>query len=137
MEAVLLVIHLMIALGIIVLVLIQPAESGGFLGSGGSMSNMMAPRRKGDVLSRMTGILAGCFFATSLLLAVIASHRPVQHNSILDEADANAPMAVEQPAAEGAATDVKTDAAASEEKPAAAEQPPATEGEAPKAPIGN
>lgn len=126
MEAVLLVIHLIIALGIIVLVLVQPAESGGFLGSGGSMSNMMAPRRKGDVLTRMTGILATCFFVTSLLLAIIASHRPVQHNSILDADDAAAPVAVEQPAGEDAATDVKAEDAV--------EQEPATE-EVPKAPI--
>ncbi len=122
MEAVLLVIHLIIALGIIVLVLVQPAESGGFLGSGGSMSNMMAPRRKGDVLTRMTGILATCFFVTSLLLAIIASHKPVQSNSILDADDAAAPVAVEQPAAEDAA-------------PADTAEPvPATE-EVPKAPI--
>lgn len=86
MEAVLLVIHLIIALGIIILVLVQPAESGGFLGSGGSMSNMMAPRRKGDVLTRMTAILATSFFCTSLLLAVIASHQPRQTHSILDVA---------------------------------------------------
>ncbi len=128
MEAVLLVIHLIIALGIIVLVLVQPAESGGFLGSGGSMSNMMAPRRKGDVLTRMTGILATCFFVTSLLLAIIASHKPVHHNSILDADDAAAPVAVEQPAGEDMVpADVKA-----EDAPAA--EAPATD-EVPKAPI--
>lgn len=125
MEAVLLVIHLIIALGIIVLVLVQPAESGGFLGSGGSMSNMMAPRRKGDVLTRMTGILATCFFVTSLLLAIIASHRPVANDSILDADGVAAPVAVEQPAGDDAASEVTTDDTAQE---------PATE-EVPKAPI--
>lgn len=126
MEAVLLVIHLIIALGIIVLVLVQPAESGGFLGSGGSMSNMMAPRRKGDVMTRMTGIFATCFFITSLLLAIIASHKPVKHNSILDADDAAAPVAVEQTVGEEpAAADVKADDA---------QDAPATE-EVPKAPI--
>lgn len=124
MEAVLLVIHLIIALGIIVLVLVQPAESGGFLGSGGSMSNMMAPRRKGDVLTRMTGILATSFFVTSLLLAIIASHKPVHSNSILDADDVAAPVVVEQPAdAEDGATAVDD-----------ATQAPATE-DVPKAPI--
>ncbi len=98
MEAVLLVIHLIFALGIIILVLVQPAESGGFLGSGGSMSNMMAPRRTGDVLTRLTGGFAAAFFVTSLLLAIVASHRPAQPGSILDAAD-SAPVAVEQPVA--------------------------------------
>lgn len=125
MEAVLLVIHLIIALGIIVLVLVQPAESGGFLGSGGSMSNMMAPRRKGDVLTRMTGILATCFFVTSLLLAIIASHKPVHHNSILDADDVAAPVAVEQPADEGVAADVKAGDAPAAEAPATDEVPKA------------
>lgn len=87
MEAVLLVVHLIIALGIIVLVLVQPAESGGFLGSGGSMSNMMAPRRKGDVLTRMTGLFATAFFVTSLLLAILASTKPAEPTSILDAAE--------------------------------------------------
>lgn len=103
MEAVLLVIHLIIALGIIVMVLIQPSESGGFLGSGGSMSNMMAPRRRGDVLTRMTAILAASFFVTSLMLAVMASHRPATQESILDQAivPVTAPAA-EAPQEEGA-----------------------------------
>src|ERR1035437_7176142 len=83
MESVILVIHLIVALGIIAVVLVQPSEAGGFLGSGGSMSNMMAPRRKGDVLTRLTTILAGVFFLTSLSLAIIAEHHgPAK--SILD-----------------------------------------------------
>ena len=83
MESVILVIHLIVALGIIAVVLVQPSEAGGFLGSGGSMSNMMAPRRKGDVLTRLTWILSGIFLVTSLSLAIIAEHRgPAK--SILD-----------------------------------------------------
>lgn len=121
MEAVLLVVHLIIALGIIVMVLIQPAESGGFLGSGGSMSNMMAPRRKGDVLTRMTGIFATCFFITSLLLAIIASHNPVRHDSILDADDTAAPVAIEQAVDANSAKEVpvENDAPATEDIPKA------------------
>ena len=83
MEAVILVIHLIVALGIIAVVLIQPSEAGGFLGSGGSMSNMMAPRRSVDALTRLTTILAGCFFLTSLALAIMAE-RHGANKSILD-----------------------------------------------------
>jgi preprotein translocase subunit SecG len=83
MMSVILVIHLIVALAIIAVVLVQPSEAGGFLGSGGSMSNMMAPRRKGDVLTRLTTILAGIFFLTSLSLAILAEHHGVA-KSILD-----------------------------------------------------
>jgi len=75
MESVLLVIHLIVAVGIIAAILLQPAESGGFLGSSGTMSNLMAPRRGADVMTRLTTILACCFFATSLTLAIVASHK--------------------------------------------------------------
>lgn len=83
MQSVILVIHLIVALAIIAIVLVQPSETGGFLGSGGSMSNMMAPRRQGDVLTRLTMIFAGIFFVTSLSLALYAEHRGPSR-SILD-----------------------------------------------------
>ena len=82
MEAVILVIHLIVAVGLIIMILIQPSEAGGFMGTG-SMSNLMAPRRGADVMTRTTTILAGCFFATSMLLAIVASHHPAS-KSILD-----------------------------------------------------
>ncbi len=132
MESVILVIHLIVALSIIVIVLIQPSEAGGFLGSGGSMSNMMAPRRSGDVLTRMTTILAGIFFLTSLSLAIIAEHRgPAK--SILEElppvpATQTAPATQTTPATPAAAVTQTTPAA---EKPASAKTAPDTA--APKA----
>ncbi len=98
MEAVVLVIHLIVALAIIAVILIQPSETGGFLGNSGSMSNMLAPRRSGDALTRLTTILAGVFFLTSLSLALFAEHhgRP---QSILDVSTTDAPAAVEKQAA--------------------------------------
>ena len=94
MEAIILVIHLIIAISIIAIVLVQPAESGGFMGSSGSMSNMTARRGTGDTLTRITSILAGTFFVTSLSLALIAKHNgPTK--SILDIA-ADQPPAVEK-----------------------------------------
>lgn len=94
MEAVLLVVHLIVAVGIIILVLIQPSEAGGFLGNSGSMSNMMMPRRNADIMTRLTTIFAGIFFCTSLLLAIVAQHRP-QEQSILDVANGTTPVAGE------------------------------------------
>ncbi len=96
MEAVLLVIHLIVAVSIIITILIQPSEAGGFMGNSGSMSNMMAPRRGADVLTRMTTILAGLFFLTSLLLAISANQHP-RARSILD-VDTGDKAAIEQKA---------------------------------------
>ena len=123
MESVILVIHLIVALGIIAVVLVQPSEAGGFLGSGGSMSNMMAPRRKGDVLTRLTTILAGIFFLTSLSLAIIAEHRgPAK--SILDIPTDSVTPAVQKAAPAADAKALKTVAPATapvpeKKKPAA------------------
>lgn len=89
MEAVILVIHLIVAVSLIIVILVQPSEAGGFMGSG-SMSNMMAPRRSADIMTRTTTILAGCFFATSLFLAIAANHHPAA-KSILDVDAGNKP----------------------------------------------
>jgi preprotein translocase subunit SecG len=114
LQSVLLVVHLIVSMGIIALVLIQPSEAGGFLGSGGSMSNMMAPRRSADVLTRVTAWLAATFFVTSLLLAVVASHKTEKH-SILDAAGSGAVKTA--PA--------KTDAPKASDMPKASDTPPA------------
>ena len=64
------VIHLMIVLAMCGLVLLQKSEGGGLgMGSGGGF---MSSRGSTNVLTRSTAVLAACFFATSLLLSVIA-----------------------------------------------------------------
>jgi preprotein translocase subunit SecG len=65
------VIHLMIVLALCGLVLLQKSEGGG-LGMGSGGGGFMSSRGSTNVLSRGTAILAACFFATSLLLSVIA-----------------------------------------------------------------
>jgi preprotein translocase subunit SecG len=64
------VIHLMIVLAMCGLVLLQKSEGGG-LGIG-STGGFMTSRGSTNVLTRSTAILAACFFATSLLLSMIA-----------------------------------------------------------------
>jgi preprotein translocase subunit SecG len=67
------VIHLMIVLAMCGLVLLQKSEGGGLgMGSSGGGGGFMSSRGTTNVLSRSTAILAACFFATSLLLSVIA-----------------------------------------------------------------
>ena len=75
-----LVFHLIIAIVLIVLVLLQRSEGGG-LGIGGS-GDFMSGRAAGNVLSRLTAIFATIFFITSLSLALLSSSN--QNSSIVD-----------------------------------------------------
>ena len=70
MQHVIIVIHLMLVLALIGVVLLQRSEGGGLgLGSpGGFLTN----RGTANVLTRATAILAGLFFATSLILSILA-----------------------------------------------------------------
>ncbi len=71
MQQVIIVIHLMLVLALIGVVLLQRSEGGG-LGIGGG-GGVMSSRGAGNVLTRATAILAGLFFATSLILSILAS----------------------------------------------------------------
>lgn len=82
METVLLVIHLMLAIALIGVVLLQKSEGGG-LGIGGGMSGFMTGRSTANLLTRTTAILAACFMVTSLALAWVVAG-PRQPGSILD-----------------------------------------------------
>ena len=89
METVVLVIHLLIAIGLVGAILLQKSE-GGALGMGGgggsgSMGGFMSGRAAGDLLTRTTAILAACFFLTSFVLAIL-SGAGNESASILDQA---------------------------------------------------
>jgi preprotein translocase subunit SecG len=70
METVVIVIHLMVIVAMVAIVLLQRSE-GGALGIGGGGS-FMTSRSQGNVLTRSTAILAAAFFATSIMLTIIA-----------------------------------------------------------------
>ena len=75
MTAVLLTVHLMIAAGLIVVILLQRSEGGGLGiggGAGGGMGGFMSARGTANLLTRTTAILAAAFMATSILLAIVA-----------------------------------------------------------------
>lgn len=86
MTTVLLVIHLLIAIGLVGVVLLQRSEGGGLGmgGGGGGMGGFMTGRATADLLTRATGILAALFMASSLTLAILADTRS-DRGSILDE----------------------------------------------------
>ena len=81
METVIIVIHLMVVLALVGVVLLQRSEGGG-LGIGGG-SGFMTARGASNALTRATAILAAAFFATSLLLSIMARYGE-QPTDILD-----------------------------------------------------
>lgn len=71
MITVLLVVHIMVAISLIVVVLLQRSE-GGALGIGGGGGGFMTGRGAGNALTKTTAVLAAMFFATSLGLTMMA-----------------------------------------------------------------
>ncbi|MFG6084123.1 preprotein translocase subunit SecG [Paracoccus litorisediminis] len=83
-ENVVLTVHLILAVLLIGVVLLQRSEGGGLgMGSGGG-SGVMTGRQAANALSRATWILAGAFLVTSLTLTVIAA-RNSSGGSIVDQ----------------------------------------------------
>jgi preprotein translocase subunit SecG len=93
MFAFIMVIHLLLAVALIGVVLLQRSE-GGALGIGGGGGGMMSGRSAANLLTRITGYLAAGFILTSLVLAILSGRadKPV---SILDAAQPAVPGAVE------------------------------------------
>ena len=77
METIVLIIHVLLAAGIIALVLLQQgkgAEAGASFG-GGASQTVFGSQGSGSVLGRVTAILAAGVFATSFVLAVFAKNK--------------------------------------------------------------
>jgi preprotein translocase subunit SecG len=76
MEVILLVIHLIIALALIGVVLLQRSEGGALgIGGGGGMSGFMTGRATANLLTRATAVLAAGFFLTSMALTWLGGQR--------------------------------------------------------------
>ncbi|WFF40928.1 preprotein translocase subunit SecG [Salinicola endophyticus] len=76
MQIAVLMIHVLIAIALVVLVLLQQgkgAEAGAAFG-GGSSQTVFGSRGSGGFLSKLTGGLAALFFVTSLALAYFATN---------------------------------------------------------------
>jgi len=101
MIQVLLVIHLLLALAMIGVVLLQRSEGGGLGiggggGGGGGMGGFLTGRGTANLLTRTTAILGAGFFVSSLMLTILASGDR-ERRSIIDELPA-APAGQEAPA---------------------------------------
>lgn len=95
MENVILIIHLILALSIIGLVLLQRSEGGGLgIGGGsGGLGGLASAGTTGNLLTRATAMCAAGFFCTSLILAVLAGGHSNSKN-LLESLD-NVPAVVD------------------------------------------
>ena len=75
MTTIVLVIHLLIALGLIGVILLQRSEGGALGiggGGGGGGGSMFSSRGAANLLTRLTAGLAMAFFVTSMMLTIMA-----------------------------------------------------------------
>jgi preprotein translocase subunit SecG len=89
MENVVLTIHLILALMLIGLVLMQRSEGGG-LGMGGGGNNATSGRGVTSPLAKITWVLAAAFIATSITLTVIAAAES-SGSSVIDQIGGTVP----------------------------------------------
>ncbi len=111
MESVVLVIHLFLALAIIGLVLIQRSEGGGLGigGGGGGLGGLATPRGAANLLTRLTAVCAIFFFATSLILGIMAGQEGKSQKGLLETlgSETQAPVSVPEKTEEPSGNDPK------------------------------
>ena len=139
---VLIILHVVVALGIIGLVLLQHGK-GADMGSGfggGASGSLFGATGSANFLSRATAVLAAIFFSLSLALAWVATRKPSeQGGGVIDAirekqtqqpAKPAAPMGAQTPASDVAKPGAETQVPADSQKPAAdVPRPPAPKNE--------
>ena len=113
MEKIILIVHLLTALAIIGMILLQQgkgAEAGASFGSGASQT-VLGSAGGWNFFSKATGILATVFFVTSFGLAVIAKNTAKVGDAILPELEAV------QQSLESAVPEIETTATVSDDIP--------------------
>jgi len=117
MEQIILVVHLLVALAIIGLIMLQQgkgADMGASFGAGASQT-LFGSSGSANVLTRSTAWLVALFFASSFSLALLAN----QKSAVVNDLDLEIPVDVESSQVEAAAP------AASQELPVIEDDTPA------------
>jgi len=99
MENVVLVVHLILALSLIGVVLLQRSEGGGLGmggGGGGGGGGMMSSRAASTALAKLTWLLAIAFIITSITLTILAAQNSAG-SSVIDRLSDQPARAVETP----------------------------------------
>jgi len=111
MSAIILVIHLMIAIGLVASVLLQRSEGGALGIGGGGGGGVMSGRGAANALTRTTTILAFAFFVTSISLTLLARNASAP-SSVFDGVtptqQSGAPVSGSQPASDAILPNIGT-----------------------------
>jgi preprotein translocase subunit SecG len=119
MEQLIIILHLVAAVAIVALILLQQgrgADMGASFGAGSSQT-VFGPAGSGSMLTRLTALLAAIFFATSFGLAIVARDKAAAVSGV----DIDIPAAAQT---EGLLKEVDT-AAPPQDIPAAQDSAPA------------
>src|SRR5437588_426437 len=92
----LLAVHILVAIALVGVVLLQKSEGGALGMGGGGMSGFMTGRSTSNLLTRATAILAAAFMTTSVLL-VVMHNRERAPRSILEQGAPAAPAEPQPP----------------------------------------
>jgi len=86
MGSILLVIHLMTAIFLVALILLQRSGGGALngLGGGSGANSFLSARGTGNLLTRLTAILATVFFITSISLSLYYKGAIRQNSSVVE-----------------------------------------------------
>ncbi|MCI5111766.1 MAG: preprotein translocase subunit SecG [Marivita sp.] len=95
MENVVLIIHLLLALALIGVVLLQRSDGGGLGAMGGGGGGAISTRSAATGLGKLTWILAIAFICTSITLTVIAAQN-ASGSSIMDRLTTGGDAATEE-----------------------------------------
>jgi preprotein translocase subunit SecG len=95
MENVVLIVHLILALGLIAVVLLQRSEGGG-LGMGGGGGGAVSGRSAATAMGKLTWVLAAAFIVTSITLTIIAAEKSAG-SSVIDRLGTTPPALNDTP----------------------------------------
>jgi len=85
MENFILVLNIILAIILIIVILLQKSE-GGALGIGASQESFISSRSAGNILTKVTAIIATLFIITSISLTIIAQ-KGISTSSVLEKVE--------------------------------------------------
>lgn len=87
MSSVLLVLQLIVAIFLVAVILMQRSNGGALsgLGGGDGIGGLISARGKGNILTRITAVLATLFFALSIAISIYFSRVEVKKTSIAED----------------------------------------------------
>ena len=85
MENFILVLNIILAIILVIVILLQKSE-GGALGIGASQESFITSRSAGNILTKITAIIATLFIITSVSLTIIAK-KTISTSSVLEKVE--------------------------------------------------